>query len=410
MGVTIASVTSVAAVLTLLWLAAVTIIVVAYRELWRRVWREPVLRFPVLIVESDDWGAGPASQAAALRELADILAGHRDGSGRMPVLCLALVLAVPDGQAMRESGPYRRLELDHSRFADILVALRDGAARGVFSLQLHGLEHYWPPTLMASRDERVHAWLIHSDAAATETLPAHLQSRWVDASRLPSTAHDPAAILAAVADEVRAFERIVGVAPKVVVPPTFVWTRGVEAAWAAQGIECIVTPGWRYTQRDTLGQAAGDEGPIVNGDRFADGVYLARCDYFEPLRGRDAVHALAALQRATRQGRPCLLENHRDNFIGDRAACLRSLQEVDKLFRDAVASHVDLRFLSSQELGRALRERDPRWLFTGVRHKLPYLWERVRHSGRAWRLMRLTGMSVLGNLAVAWTAKVKETG
>ena len=406
---TIASVASAAAVLTLLWLTAVIIIVVAYRELWWRVWREPVLRFPVLIVESDDWGAGPASQAAALRELADILAGHRDGTGRMPVLCMALVLAVPDGHAMRGSVHYQRLELDHSRFDAILSALRDGAARGVYSLQLHGLEHYWPPTLMASRDERVRAWLCDGDVAATEALPPHLQSRWVDASRLPSSAHDPAAIRAAVADEVRAFERIVGVAPKVVVPPTFVWTRGVEAAWAAQGIEYIVTPGWRYTQRDTMGRAAGDEGPIVSGDRAADVVYLARCDYFEPLRGRDAVHALAALRSATRQGRACLLENHRDNFIGDRAACLRSLQEVDKLFRDAVASHVDLRFLSSQELGRALRERDPRWVVAGLRDKLPCLWERVRSSGRAWRLMRLTGMSVLGNLALGLIATVKET-
>lgn len=403
------TIASVVAVLALLWLAAVSIIVVAYRELWGCVWREPVLRFPVLIVESDDWGAGPASQAASLRELAEILACHRDGSGRMPVLCIALVLAVPDGLATRESGRYQRLELDHSRFATILAALRYGAARGVFALQLHGLEHYWPPALMASGDAGVRAWLVNSDVAATEALPAHLQSRWVDASRLPSSPHDPAAILAAVADEVRAFERIVGVAPKVVVPPTFVWTRDVEAAWAAQGIECIVTPGWRYTQRDTMGRAAGDEGPIVSGDRTADGVYLARCDYFEPVRGRDAVHALAALRHATRQGRACLLENHRDNFIGDRAACLRSLQEVDKLFRNALASHVDLRFLSSLELGRVLRERDPRWVVTGLRDKLPCLWERVRNSGRAWRLMRLTGMSVLGNLAVGLIATVKET-
>jgi hypothetical protein len=29
----------------------------------RAAWREPVLRHPVLIIESDDWGPGPAQQA-----------------------------------------------------------------------------------------------------------------------------------------------------------------------------------------------------------------------------------------------------------------------------------------------------------------------------------------------------------
>ncbi|MCA1926328.1 MAG: hypothetical protein LDL16_08645, partial [Thiobacillus sp.] len=42
-------------------------------------WREPVLRRPVLIIESDDWGAGPLAQAGALAALADTLQRVRDG-------------------------------------------------------------------------------------------------------------------------------------------------------------------------------------------------------------------------------------------------------------------------------------------------------------------------------------------
>jgi len=44
-------------------------------------WREPVLRQPVLVIESDDWGAGPLAQADALRRLAASLQRVRDGSG-----------------------------------------------------------------------------------------------------------------------------------------------------------------------------------------------------------------------------------------------------------------------------------------------------------------------------------------
>ena len=65
------------------------------------------------------------------------------------------------------------------------VDVRDGMARGVFALQLHGLEHFWPPTLMASGAAAVAAWLRQPVPATTERLPSHLQSRWVDAGTLP---------------------------------------------------------------------------------------------------------------------------------------------------------------------------------------------------------------------------------
>jgi hypothetical protein len=47
--------------------------------------REPALRHPVLILESDDWGAdAPArvnAQAEALVQLAGLLGSLRDGAG-----------------------------------------------------------------------------------------------------------------------------------------------------------------------------------------------------------------------------------------------------------------------------------------------------------------------------------------
>ncbi len=57
------------AVLALLaWLLVNALLLAVYRrELWR-LWREPVLRLPILIIESDDWGAGPLAQAVALRK------------------------------------------------------------------------------------------------------------------------------------------------------------------------------------------------------------------------------------------------------------------------------------------------------------------------------------------------------
>lgn len=386
------------ALLLLLWVGANALVLVLYRKVLRHLWREPVFRRPVLVMESDDWGAGPLSQVAVLREIAEVLLHHRDGAGRAPIVNLALVLAVPDGPALQAGAGYRRICLDAPVFAPILSALRDGQTSGVFALQLHGLEHYWPPTLMASDDTQVQTWLRQPVPATTEHLPSHLQSRWVDTSRLPSTPHPDAAVRAAVVEEVDTYGRILGLPPRIVVPPTFVWTRDTERAWADQGIECIVTPGRRYTGRNAQGLPDGAEAAVVNGDRVGGLLYLVRTDYFEPARGRDAAHALRALDHAAATGRPCLLENHRDNFIGEPQTCRHSLAELDKLCRDALARHADLRFLTTAELGRLLRDRDPQWLATGFAERLPFAWMRLRHTGRLWKLMTLTGMAT----AAAW--------
>lgn len=377
-----------------LWLAANALILAYCRRELRRLWREPVVWPPTLVLESDDWGAGPIPQAAALDAIAGLLRRHHDASGRPPVVSLALVLAVPDGPAIAAQGHYQRAELDDLRFAPIVASLRQGVDAGVLALQLHGLEHYWPAALVNSGDAQVQAWLRQPDPAATEQLPSPLQSRWVDASALPSAPHAHAAIDAAVADEVRAYARIVGHPPRVVVPPTFVWTRPVEAAWARHGVEFVVTPGWRYICRGADGLPGGDEGPIEMGESAAGITYLVRSDYFEPARGRGAAHALRALRKAALEGRPCILENHRDNFL-DPALHARSLAELDALLTGALAAHAQLRFLSTAELGSIIRRRDPRWMVTRARARLPFLMNRLRHAGRPWKLMKLSGLAMV---------------
>ncbi|MCU0919105.1 MAG: hypothetical protein MUF16_02025 [Burkholderiaceae bacterium] len=378
------------------WLGAVAAIGIAFHARLAAYWRDPVLRFPVLTLESDDWGAGPLAQAVALKEIAQVLARYRDETGRAPTMSLALVLAVPDGPVIAAQDRYHRVSLDDPFFAPVLSALREGEASGVFALQLHGMEHFWPPTLMASSDATVAAWLRQPVPAIAEHLPSPLQSRWVDTVGLPSKEHEKTAIRAAVVEEVQTYTRIFGAPPRVVVPPTFVWTRAVERAWSDQRIEIVVTPGWRYTSRDVQGQPNGDQGPIVNGESGGSVTYLARTDYFEPSRGRDAAHALGVLARSVAEGCACILENHRDNFIFDADQARRSLAELDTLCAGALRQHPDLRFLSTAELGHILRRRDSQWIVQPWRQRLPFVWQRLRHSGRPWKLMRLTGLAALG--------------
>lgn len=402
------------AALLAVWLTAVMLLGLVYRRELRRIFAEPVFRHPVLVLESDDWGAGPLVQAAALRELIDVLGRHRDAAGRAPVLNLALVLAVVDGRAAAEAGNRsalgtptgaarcERVMLDDPAQAPVLAALNEGRSRGVLSLQLHGLEHYRLASLLASRDAAVADWLQRDPPAATEDLPPPLQSRWVDASRLPSQRLSAAEIDAAVADEVDAYRRIFGALPQGVVPPTFVWTREVETAWAARGLRYVVTPGWRYPCRGRDGLPAGDEGPFVNGDVSSGLTCIVRCGYFEPMRGRGSEHAIAALAKAAAEGRACVLENHRANFIGDAAVRRRSIEELELLLGQVPARFPGLRFMSTAELAAVLAARDPAWLVGRWRERWPFVWQRLRAAGRLWKLLRLTGLAQLGAVLGHW--------
>lgn len=344
-------------------LAAWTAALWPWRRLLARLWREPVLAVPVVVLESDDWGPAPdpAAEARALGALAGLLARHRDARGHPAVMTLGLVLAAPDGRAWREAGPdalarqvWPRVRLEDPSQRPVLGAVREGALRGVFVPQLHGMEHCWPAAVraVARRDERVAGWLRSSPVPDTRRLPDALQTRWADCSALPSRPLPEEAVEEAVQEEAAVWRRLFGLPPRVAVPPTFVWTPAVERAWAARGVRCIVTPGRRHEGRDARGLPA--PGPmLLNGERAAGGArYLVRDVYFEPARGHRPEAALRAILARARQGRPALVETHRDNYVGEGAAgACAALDCLLGLVRDHLPG---VRFLPPEDLALAL--------------------------------------------------------
>lgn len=344
------------------WLstAALALCLLFRRDL-AAAWREPVLARPVLIIESDDWGYGPLIQVPWLDRIVEVLGAHRDRDSHPAIMTVGVVLAGPDTQRMRSANlsTYCRIELDNPILASVREALERGRRSGVLSMQLHGMEHYWPAMLMsaAGRCETARDWLTGALLPASESLPSAWQSRWTDAASLPSTPHSEMDQRQAVAEEVLAFEYIFGESARVVVPPTFVWNGGTEAAWAQAGVLTLVTPGRRYVARGADGKPVADDSDIRNGDRASGGLTcIVRDDYFEPAFGHTAARALAALDAKTRCGRPTLLETHRSNFIGEEALAERSLNELRELLRGALERHPDLRFMSTAELAQHYRD------------------------------------------------------
>jgi hypothetical protein len=388
-------------------------IALAYRREIARAWAEPVLRFPVLIIESDDWGPGPELDADALAALAALLECHRDASGRPALMTLGVLLSTADTRRHAEgSTGYSDVHLDAPVFARVLAAMLNGRARGVFSLQLHGMSHYWPPALLAASatSEAVRRWLGSEGIPRHESLPPALQARWVDASELPSRPLATAAIEQAVAEEVTAFARMLGESPKVVVPPTFLWDERVERGWVALGIATIVTPGRRYAGRSADGTMSVDAGPFVNGERAPSGAtYMVRDAYFEPALGHRAERALEALARKTAAGRPTLLETHRFNFTGDAPRTADALAEVGRALTLALAIFPALRFMPTGELAAALRSADPSVVTRDPRPRVHAWLNRLGEVPRLRKLAMMTGLAAPAALLLRLT-RPAETG
>jgi hypothetical protein len=380
------------AALLLLWAS----VLLAFARPLAARWREPVLRHPVLVIESDDWGAGPLAQAEALARLSAVLQGIRDCSGRSAVMTLGVILEVPDGPRIAASGcrEYHALPLTDTRFDAVRAAMLSGVAAGVFVPQLHGQCHYWPPALMAAaqHDSAVRDWLTAPAPATTEGLPSPLQSHWVDASVLPSRALPAEAIRQAVATEAHTYQTLFGSAPQVAVATTFVWNEAVEAAWAQVGVEAVITPGGRATCRTAAGQPGCIDATLLAGERSLAGqTYLVRDVYYEPALGHVPQRLLDGLSSRTRQGRACLAETHRFNFLQAADASLAALETG---LRDALASRPDLRFVTPLELARAMRQRDPDWIETRLKLRL-FAWRaRLDEIPRFRRIAQLSGLAL----------------
>jgi len=272
------------------------------------------------------------------------------------------VLAGPDVEAMRCDGgrSYRRLTLGDPQFAAVRDAMLRGVSRGVYALQLHGMEHYWPGCLMraARSEQNVADWFGKGGFPSTEDLPAALQSRWIDAVTLPSLALPADEVRAAATEEVRMFANVFGVPPEVAVPPTFVWTKEVESAWAAAGIRVVVTPGRRCESRDRESRLVSSPDEQFNAAISDTGIsYVVRNNYLEPSLGHDHRRTMLDLQRNTRMGRPTLVEIHRQNFTGGDRPAQKSCDEIAALLQAARASFPSMRFMSTAELARHYRDR-----------------------------------------------------
>ena len=133
----------------------------------------------------------------------------------------------------------------------------------------------------------------------------------------------------------------------------------MESAYKRNGVEVIITPGFRNIGRSTGGLLLADSNSYWNGGRTTRGmVSLVRDIYFEPSFGHSAESMTSKIESKFRMRKPALLETHRFNFAGHSAQLERSVEELDKLLSWLVEKFPDIAFLTPAQLARCYIEED----------------------------------------------------
>ena len=131
---------------------------------------------------------------------------------------------------------------------------------------------------------------------------------------------------------------------------------------------------------------------MLSGERSAAGqIYLVRDVYFEPTLGHAAQRLTQGLQLRTRQGRACLVETHRINFLRAPEASFASL---DTALHQALRVCPDLRFTTPLQLAHALGARDPEWVETRMLIRLRAWCARLDEIPRFRRIAQLSGLAL----------------
>ena len=134
---------------------------------------------------------------------------------------------------------------------------------------------------------------------------------------------------------------------------------------------------------------------------------MVRDDYFEPMLGHTATKALAALENKIRLGRPCLLETHRANFLGDERVVNNAMHELSSLMQQALERFPGLRFISTEDLATAMVMKDPQWLDSRSGRRLAVMAKRIADVPRLGKLARLSGFSLLLQLVAGLLGKIR---
>jgi hypothetical protein len=349
---------------------------------------------PVVVFESDDWGATRLRDAASrcvlaahgidvdssaydrvdtlesredLDRLFCVLASHRDEHGRAPAFTANVVMGNPDFETIEREDfsryshepVWRSYERAHGE--SLRDVWREGIDAGVCLPQLHGREHVHVPLWLRDlrgghRQTRAAfdaGYFAHNTATGSRFRRNYLACCWAESE------DDIAYAEKAIEEGLDLFESAFGYRSDSFVACNYVLPEALEPVLARRRVRHI------QTQRAHLAPRGRYERPRVKrrftGQTNADGqTFGVRNVSFEPFEAQGDASldgALAAIKRAFRLRRPAIVCSHRANYVGGISAHNRdrSLRSLDQLLAAILREWPAVRFITTPELAALLR-------------------------------------------------------
>jgi len=350
---------------------------------------------PVLVIESDDWGAirmpdttvyeslkksGLAVDQSSYdrvdclesREdvfsLLEVLDQIRNSSGSCPVFTLNMIMGNPDFKKIKADDFSRfhhedlRVSYDRYHGDSPVFELLEAVKRGVVVPQFHGREHLnlglWLHDLSHSYSQTRLAF-DHGFYGLTTKTSSGVQKNYL-AAYWAERHSDLPEMRASMEDGIRIFRDVFGFTPKTMVPPNYVLPEELECVAARNGISAI------QGQRGQLVPNPGDRSARIRrsytGEKNSFGqIYMVRNVKFEPFENpsKDWVSSgLKEVSSAFSLGVPAIVSTHRANYVSGLSSANRqnSLVLLDQFLRQVVQRWPDTVFMSSDSLASMLEE------------------------------------------------------
>jgi len=352
----------------------------------------------LLVIESDDWGAirMPSRQAwerllaAGIRvdrsrydnldclesgddfqALMNVIAAHRDASGRPATFTFNTVMGNPDFEAIAHDS-FERFHHQgmfdsyrHFHGENLEPMWREAIRRNLIRPQLHAREHLNAPLWMRDLQAGHHETRLAFDHRfyGLKTRTGSTRQKNYLAACWPDSPGHMQEIINTVEDGTEQFKTTFGYRSKTFIGCNYVWPDALEERLADQGVQLLQSQRSHF-QPDPERNGATNIRRHYTGQKNRHGQrYSVRNVLFEPYLDENTDwtrKALAEISQAFRLKRPAIICSHRINYVSGMNLKHRdrSLRQLDSLLGQVRKRWTDVEFITSDELSDLLSADD----------------------------------------------------
>lgn len=349
---------------------------------------EKNLNYPVVVLESDDWGAFriPSNEVYSelekkgiqlnfpgadyynlydtleskqdLELLFEVLSAHKDSEGNSAILTPLSLCANPNFTKIRENG-YSKYEyfnlaesLDYYQRDGVLNLYKEGINNRLFLPQFHGREHLNVPVWMRALSENIGDARTAFDYEVWGHINTHPNNIFYQAAFELEYESDLEVHKKVIQDGLNLFETTFGYKAQYFVPPNGPMNNKLYPILADNGISLISSD---IIQLESLGnQKFKRHFRYLGKKNKFDQKYIKRNCFFEPsAEGKDWVDScLSEIEMAFKFGKPAIISTHRVNFIGGLSPQNRAngLKKLDDLLKQITQKWPNVVFKTTPEL------------------------------------------------------------